>query len=325
MEYKDYYKSLGVSRKATAEEIKKAYRKLALQYHPDKNPDDKSAEEKFKEINEAYQVLSDSDKRAKYDQLGSAYQSYQRTGGSPGNFNWADWFSGAGAPQGQSGGYTYVNMEDLGDLFGGMGGSGGGLGGFSDFFQAIFGGMGGRRSPSGTGATPQGRYTSQPQQQAYEQEVTISLQEAFSGSSRQIQIGNKTLEVKIPAGSRTGTKVRMAGTGPNGSDLFLKIKIAHDPRFKLKGKDLTTEQKVDLFTLVLGGETTISTLKGPVVLNIPAGTQPGQKIRLKGLGLPDLKQKELNGDLFVVVKAEIPKDLSKKEKDLFEQLSKLRR
>lgn len=304
MDYKDYYDTLGVSREADGEEIKRAYRKLALEYHPDRNPDDKGAEEKFKEINEAYQVLSDEEKRAHYDRLGSAYHSWQQ-GGAPGGFDWGQWYTD------QPGGVR-VEYRDLGDLFGG------GMGGFSDFFTNIFGGMGGFSTPPNVDLRGGPR---RQRPQAYEQEITVSLQEAFSGSSRRVEINGRRLDVRIPAGARTGTKIRMKGVGPNNSDIYLKIKVAADPRFKRKGNDLLTDVNVNLFTAVLGGEVRVATLNGEVMLNIPAGTQPEQQIRLKGKGMPNLKDKTKQGDLFARVKVKIPKKLSDRQKSLFEELS----
>ncbi len=299
MEYKDYYKILGVERKASADEIKKAYRKLALQYHPDRNPGDKQAEEKFKEINEANQVLSDEEKRAHYDRLGSAYSNWER-GGRPGGFDWSQWATR------QPGGR--VEFEgDLNDLFGGMGG-------FSDFFSQIFGGFG----PAGAG---RGR-----QSPALQAELTISLQEAFEGSTRQIELDGRKLEVKIPAGARTGTKLRMAGAAPKtpdgrSGDIFLTLKIADDPRFERDDDNLRTKVEIDLYTALLGGEVKVSTLSGDVVLTIPAGTQPGQTFRLKGRGMPNLKDPKKKGDLLAEAKIRIPKKLSAEERKTIEKLA----
>ena len=200
MEYKDYYKVLGVDRKASQDEIKKTYRKLAMKYHPDKNPDNQQAEEKFKEVNEAHQVLSDPEKRARYDQLGSSYSQWQQRG-APGDFNWGDWFGGApgGAPRG---GGRRVRYEDVGDMFGGAGG----MGGMSDFFEAVFG-MGG-----GMGAGARQNPRAQPQR--YEQPVSISLVEAYEGAIRILESEGKRVQVKIPAGAKTGTKVRVKGKRP---------------------------------------------------------------------------------------------------------------
>jgi curved DNA-binding protein len=302
MEYKDYYDILGVKRGASADEIKRAYRKLALKYHPDRNPDDSKAEDKFKEINEAYQVLGDADKRAHYDRLGSAYHQWER-GGRQGGFDWSPWQT-AGAPSG-------VHVEysgNIDELFGSMGG-------FSDFFQQIFGGgfPGAQRAAGGRQRAPQ--------RQAYEQRVTISLDEAYRGSARQMNVDGKKLEVKIPAGARSGTKVRMRGAGPNRSDIYLVLEVAADPRFERKGDNLHGQVAIDLYTAVLGGEARVPTLKGDVVLRIPAGTQPGQSFRLKGKGMPHLKDSAHYGDLFVKAKVTVPKKLSAEEKKLFEQLA----
>jgi len=313
MEYKDYYKILGVEKKATEAEIKSAYRKLAKKYHPDKNPGDKQAEEKFKEINEANEVLSDPEKRARYDQISNSYSSWQQAGGSPGSFRWEDLFGGSGAyPRGQR-----VEVNDLGDMFGEMGG-------FSDFFRAFFGGA----------AAPQGRtrqrvYPQPRQPRNYEQELTISLYEAYHGTKRVLQLNDQKIEVSIPAGSKTGTKVRVAGKGPQTAgaargDLYLKIKVAPDNRFEISGDDLQTTRKITLYTAVLGGKVEVETLNGKVLLTIPAGVQPGQKIRLKDKGMPALKKKGQFGDLYVKVDVEIPKKLNTEQKELFEKLRTLK-
>jgi curved DNA-binding protein len=297
MEYKDYYKTLGVERNASADEIKKAYRKLAMKYHPDRNKDNKEAEEKFKDINEAYEVLSDTQKRARYDQLGSSYSQWQQNGGNASNFNWGDWANATGR------GGTQVDMGDFGDLFGG---------GFSDFFSSIFGGM-----PT-AGTRRQTRSSARP---SYQQQVEITLDEAYHGTQRTFQVGQRRIEVKIPAGAKTGTKVRVAGGGPDGnSDLYLVMNVLPDPRFTVEGQDLTTEIKVDLYTAVLGGTVMVSTLGGNVTLTIPAGTQPGQTFRLKDRGLPVLRQANSFGNLFVKVKVELPRTLNKDQRELFEKL-----
>jgi curved DNA-binding protein len=306
MDYKDYYEILGVDRKSDSDEIKSAYRKLALKYHPDRNPDDKQAEEKFKEINEAYQVLSDTEKRAHYDQLGSAYSSWQQRG-APGGFNWGEWTRGT--PGGM-----HVEFEgDLGDLFGG---------GFSDFFSQIFGGF---------GMDSMGRQSAPRQQvpQRYETEMVISLHEAYNGSTRQVKVNNRRFDVKIPKGASTGMKLRLKGAGPRGprgqvSDIYLVVKVSPDPRFERKRDRLYTDVSVDLTAAVLGGETVVSTLSGDVVLQIPPGTQPGQTFRLKGRGMPNLKQKTKYGDLFVTIDVELPKKLTPQQRKLFEQLAKLK-
>ncbi len=309
MDYKDYYKILGVDRNASDEEIKRAYRKLALKYHPDHNPNDKTAEEKFKELNEAYQVLGDTQKKARYDQLGESYSRYQQRGGTPGNFNWEDWFSGSAAG---GGGNVRVEYGDINDILGGE---------FSEFFTRIFGGMPGQSR----GVRNTGRAASQPRP-SYEQQVEISLYEAFSGTTRLMELDGRRLEVKIPKGARTGTQVRVPQVvSPGGpgekSDLYLVIQVASDPRFERKGDDLYTEAPIDVYTAVLGGDTQVDTLSGKVVLTIPAGTQNGQTFRLAGRGMPKLKQPDHHGDLFVRVKVLIPRQLSEKQRSLFQELA----
>jgi curved DNA-binding protein len=308
MEYKNYYQMLGVERSASEDEIKRAYRKLALQYHPDRNPGDKQAEENFKNINEAYQVLSDPAKRARYDQLGESYSRWQQRGAPQDGFKWEDWATSA--PSGQ------VSAEDLEDIMGG---------GFSEFFRRIFGGMDEYGNVDIRGRYPGGGRKAAP---SYEQEVIISLQEAFQGSSRILELDGRRLEVKIPPGARTGTKVRVSQAVPTGrdgqrGDLYMVIKVSDDPRFERKGEDLYTDVNVDLYTAVLGGEVTVNTLSGSVLLTIPAGTQPGQAIRLAGRGIPKLKDPKTRGDLYARIKVRLPRNLSEKEKELFEELKNL--
>ena len=312
MEYKDYYKILGVDRKASQDEIKKVYRKLAMKYHPDKNPDNKEAEEKFKEINEAHQVLSDTEKRARYDQLGSSYSQWQQRG-APGDFNWGDWFGGApgGTPRG---GERRVRYEDVGDMFGGAG-----MGGMSDFFEAIFG-MGGGMG-AGTPSRAQARQNPRAQRQRYEQPVSISLEEANQGAIRILQSEGKRVQVKIPAGAKTGTKVRVKGKAPGGGDLYLKVTVEKNADFKRKGDNLHTQSSVDVFTALLGGKAQVKTLNGNLSMTIPAGTQPEQVIRLSGRGMPKLRNPKDKGDLFVRVKVKIPKDLSEKQKGLLKEVA----
>lgn len=298
MEYKDYYQSLGVSRTASADEIRKEYRKLAMKYHPDRNPNDKQAEDKFKEINEAYQVLSDPEKRARYDQLGSAYHNYQRGGGTPGGFNWDQWQTrGSG-----SSGSGQVNFDDL---------FGAGGGGFSDFFSAIFGGMGGAGGQPNTGRRVP---------QTYEQALSITLQEAFQGSSRVLEGSGRRVQVKIPPGTRTGSKIRVAGGAPGGADLYLKVTVEPDPRFERDGDNIQTSAIIDVFTALLGGEAEVETMTGRVKLTIPPGTQPEQLIRLAGRGMPVLKNPEQKGDLFVRIKVRVPRNLSAEQKTLLAQV-----
>jgi curved DNA-binding protein len=305
MEYKDYYKILGVDRNAEEKEIKKAYRKLARQHHPDVNPGDKAAEERFKDINEAYEVLSDPEKRRKYDQLGSSWQQWQRTGRDPGGFDWSQWFSGAQP----GGGRVRVEYGDLGDLFG--------SGGFSDFFQSIFGGMG----------APQAR----PRRgQDYTQPVEITLEEAFQGTARMIQKDGRRLEVKIPPGVTTGSKVRVAGEGSPGiaggasGDLYLEVRILPHSTFEREGDDLRCEVPVNLYTAVLGGEVKVPALGGDVMLKIPPETQGGRTFRLRGKGMPNLRNPKKRGDLYAKLRIQTPRKLSQREKEIFRELASLR-
>jgi curved DNA-binding protein len=301
MEYKDYYKTLGVEKTASDADIKKAYRRLAMKYHPDKNPGDRSAEERFKDINEANQVLGDKEKRARYDQLGDSYFNYQQTGGAPGGFNWGQWTANGRQGAGQ------VNMEDLGGMFGG----------FSDFFRAIFGDAG--------GYTQTGRPNPRrAQMQTMQQPVTISLQEAFSGTTRTLQVGQRRLEIKIPPGAKTGTRVRVPGgvaAAELQADIHLVIEVAPDARFERKENDLYTDVTVDLYTAILGGQAIVATPAGNVTLTIPPGTQPGQAFRLSGRGMPKLRERSQNGDLYARVKVQIPKTLTESERDLFKKLA----
>ncbi|MGD8402803.1 MAG: DnaJ C-terminal domain-containing protein [Anaerolineales bacterium] len=305
MDYKDYYQILGVSRGASADEIRKAYRKLAMKYHPDRNPDDKQAEERFKEINEAYQVLNDPQKRAHYDRVGSAYSNWQQRGGG-GGFDWGQFARGA------PGGTRVEFGGDLSDLFGDEGGV------FSDFFRTIFGG-----GMGAAGTTSRGRSTSRGTP-AYQQHVEISLEDAFNGTTLQLQTDGKRKRVKIPAGVRTGSKVRVAGAGPNGTDLYLIVQVKEDERFERKGNDLHTTAKVNAFTAILGGEAEVETMTGKVKLTIPPGTQPEQVFRVAGRGMPQLKKADSKGDLYVRLKVEIPRYLSSKQRELLEEASKIK-
>jgi curved DNA-binding protein len=272
-----------------------------MQYHPDRNPGDKQAEERFKEMNEAYQVLSDAQKRARYDQLGASYSEWQQQG-TPGNFNWGQWTR-------QPGGYQEVNLNDLfGDAT------------FSDFFRSIFGGMG-----DGQAVRGQGRGRAPAMQET--QPVTISLKEAYTGTTRKLQSGKRRMEVKLPAGASTGTKIRVAGGGPAGpdgnpSDLYLVLEVAEDPAYERDGNDLHTQVTIDVFKAILGGEVEVPTLAGKLVMTIPPGTQSDQVFRLAGRGMPQLKSPGVKGDLYVLVKVQIPKGLNTRQKSLLEQASK---
>lgn len=319
MEYKDYYKILGVSRNATAEEIKKSYRKLARKYHPDINPEDESAEEKFKEINEAYQVLSDPEKREKYDQFGSQWQQYQRQGGRPEDFDWSQWSAQPGGAQGV---YTrQVSPEEFEQMFGGAGG-------FSDFFETLFG----RGGMPGYDTFTQRQYRARSQPgRDLEYSVQISLEEAFHGSTRTLQRENgHRLEVKIPPGVRSGSRIRLSGQGETGArggeagDLYLRVEVQSHPKFKREGDDLDTTVRVDLYTAVLGGETAVQALDRTVKLSIPPGTSSGKTFRLSGLGMPVLNRPDSRGDLYATIELEVPKNLSPREQELFEELRSLR-
>jgi curved DNA-binding protein len=312
MEYKDYYKILGVNKSATEKEIKSAYRRLARKYHPDLNPSDKSAQEKFKEINEANGVLSDRDKRRKYDTLGAnwqQYEQYQRAGGQ-GPFQWG----------GQGGQYRTVSQEDIESIFGGMGG---GEGGVSDFFRTFFGGgFGG----AATRARPRAR-----RGQDIEQEIDISLDEAFRGGSRLVDKDGRRLEIKIPPGVKTGSKIRYAGEGMPGAggagsgDLYLRVLVEPHPTFERVGDDLHGDVPVDLYTALLGGETNVATLKGQLVLKIPAGTQAGKVFRLAGQGMPKLNEPNAFGDLYAKVRVVLPEQLTVEERAAFEKLAEMRK
>jgi len=299
MEYRNYYKILGVPRGSSADEIKKVYRKLAMKYHPDRNPGDKQAEDRFKEINEAYQVLSDPEKRLRYDQLGEDYSQWQQNG-APGNYDWGRWSSGPGVQE--------VNLDDL---FGG--------GSFSDFFRSIFGG-------ANVGQTMRGR--SSRGAPSIQQPVTISLKEAFTGTTRTHQTDRRRVDVKIPPGVRTGTKIRVPAAGParadgSPSDLYLVMDVAEDPLFERDGDDLHTHVTIDVFKAILGGEVEVKTVSGKVVLTIPAGTQPEQVFRVAGRGMSVLKRPQATGDLYVHLRVQIPRQLNARQRSLLEEAAKL--
>lgn len=314
MDYKDYYKVLGVNKNADEKEIKRAYRRLAREFHPDVNPGDARAEERFKEINEAYEVLGDSEKRAKYDRFGTSWQQYQHMGGAPGGFDWSQWASG-----GQPGGTRVEFNGDLGDLFGG------GAGGFSDFFSVLFGDA--RMRSSGFGRRDRGRMRGQNM----EQPVRITLEEALLGTRRMLEKDGRRLEMTIPRGVKTGSRIRIAGEGgpaisgmPAG-DLFLKVDIEPHAVFTRDGLDLRRNVDLDLFTAVLGGEVRVGTLDGDVTLKVPPETQSGRTFRLRGKGMPKLRKKDERGDLYLEVHVRLPQNLNEREKELFHELAELRR
>ena len=310
MQYRDYYQILNVNKTASQDEIKKAYRKLAREYHPDVNPDDPNAEEKFKDINEAYQVLSDAEKREKYDRFGSQWKQYQQTGGRAEDFDWSQW-----AARGQPGGAQYrtVSQEEFEQMFGG------GLGGFSDFFETLFGGRTARR---GT------RQSYQPEMRRgrdIEHPVEITLEEAFHGTTRLLTFeGGRRIEASIPPGVKTGSKIRLSGQGAEGTagsgDLFLKIKVLPHGKFRREGDHLYIDQPVDFFTALLGGEVTVATIDKTVKLTVPPETDSGKTFRLKGLGMPKLSQPGKRGDLFAVLEVQVPKNLTPEQKEEFKAL-----
>lgn len=361
MEYKDYYKTLGVDRKATPAEIKKAYRRLARELHPDRNPGDRTAEARFKEVNEAHEVLADSTKRQQYDMLGS---------------NW-DQFARAGAGGASAGGYA-GDPFGPGGPFAGFGGAGGGnvryefhttgAEDFSDFFRMFFGGgaapaagpepsirksagpresrrsgnplddlfsrlrTDGRAGATATGAAtgpggaggatgPAPRSKGTRHGDDIEVEVDLSLEEAFHGSSRLVQVGDRRLEVKVPAGVETGSKIRLsgkAGSDAGAGDLYLITKIRPHPIFSRNGADLTREVPVTLAEAVLGAEVDVETLRGRVLLTLPAGTQQGQTFRLTGRGMPRLKGGG-TGDLFARIKVVLPGKLEGRQRKAAEE------
>ncbi len=341
MDYKDYYKTLGVKKNASADEIKKAYRKLARKYHPDVNPGDKSAEERFKDINEAYEVLSDEDKRGKYDRFGAEWQQYSRAGGRPEDFNWNQWGGAPGGGAGGGGQYRSVSPEEFEQMFG-RGASGAG-GGFSDFFEMLFG-MGGRGAG---GARPGfgGNYSAggadfgdlfcdaggRAAAPALDQEhpIQITLEEAAQGTTRTLQWeGGRRLEARIPRGVRTGSRVRLSGQAGAGDgragDLYLKVEVLPHAVYERDGDDLRMTLPVDLFTVLLGGKVSVPSLDKLVSLNIPAGTRNGKVFRLAKLGMPKLRQPDERGDLYVTISVELPRHLSDEEKNLVREWQTVR-
>lgn len=311
MEYKDYYKVLGVDKNATTDQIKKAYRKLARQYHPDVNPNNPEAERKFKEANEANEVLSDEEKRRKYDQLGADWQRYQQ--------------AGAGSSRGTGSGFDWSQYAQPGGG-GGFGGfSSGGFSGddtdFSDFFSSIFGGMpgGGRAGSTRAGAGPD-----------YQAELELSLEDAYRGGPRTLTVNGKSLRLTIKPGVEDGQTIRLRDQGgpgrnggPNGS-LYITLRVAPDPRFVRTGSDLTQEVQVPLYRALLGGEQVVETLAGPVKINIKPETQNGTRLRLRGKGFPVYKQEGQFGDLYLRLTVQLPQNLTEAEKDLLRQLAALR-
>jgi len=320
MEYKNYYKILGVNRDADEKGIKRAYRKLAREFHPDVNPGDKQAEEKFKEINEAYEVLGDPEKRARYDQLGASWQQWQRRGGDPSHFDWSQWATGA------PGGMRVDWSGDLGDLFGGAGADI-----FSDFFRTIFGGTGG----TGRTRTTEDLFRRTGSQRTLRGQdvatsVEITLEEAFHGTTRTLEQDGHRMRIKIPPGTRNGARMRFAGKGGPGyggsppGDLYLNITVKPHPVFKREENDLHCDVDVDLYSAVLGDQVRVPALDGDVALKIPAGTSSGKVFRLRGKGMPDPHDPKQRGDLLATVQVQVPQQLSVREREVFEELARLR-
>ncbi|MFY9308216.1 MAG: J domain-containing protein [Bacteroidia bacterium] len=301
MDYKDYYKILGISKTATADEIKKAYRKLAVKYHPDKNPNDKSAGEKFKEINEANEVLGNPEKRKRYDELGENWNSYQQ---SP---PWGQNKQGPGFNNDNA--YQYTTGEQFRESD------------FSDFFESVFGNRFGGGKQSRARAF---------KGQDYNAEMQISLEEAYSGTTRQFELDNQKLQLKTKPGTKDGQVLRLKGKGGKGvnggadGDVYITVHIPEHPHFKRKEDDLYCDATVDLYTAILGGEALIRTLRGPIKITLGKETDNGKVLRLKGMGMPVYGKDNEYGDLYVKVNIKLPKNLSPKELELFMELSNIK-
>jgi len=305
--YKDYYKVLGVGTTATPEEIKKAYRKLAIKHHPDKAKGDKAAEEKFKGINEANEVLSDPEKRKKYDQFGADWKHYEEAGAQPGGFDWSKYAAG------QGGRAHRMSREEFEGPFADEGAG--------DLFELLFGQHGGQRGGSRS-AVVRGENLNA--------ETTLSLEESYHGSTRLIELHGQTIRVTIKPGIADMQVLRVAGKGgagrnggPNG-DLYLTIRIAPHPIFHRRMNDLHRSLSVDLYAAVLGGKAPVETLRGTVKVDIPKETVNGAELRLLGLGMPVYGKKDEFGNLFVKVEIRVPDHLREQEMDLFRKLAALR-
>ena len=302
MAQKDFYELLGVGKTASEAEIKKAYRKLAKKYHPDVNPDDKTAEETFKEITEAYAVLSDAQKRKQYDTMGaSGFQS---------GFDYSDFFKGGWQSSG-SGGRNYH--------FGG--GRGGGfdfdMGGLEDIFEPLFGGAYGQRFQGGRGA----RGARQRQAPAQTFQLDIEFLQAVKGGEIDIDVGGQRKRVTIPKGIKSGQKIRLSGAGSQGGDLYIELRVKPHPEFERKGDDIYLRQNLPLETAALGGKIEVQTIDGASTLSIPEGTSSGMKMRLKSKGV--YKTNGKRGDQYVELMIQLPKKLNKKSKELIKEFAKL--
>jgi DnaJ-class molecular chaperone len=324
MEFKDYYSTLGVAKTATEKEIKQAFRKLARKHHPDVNPGDKGAETKFKEINEAYEVLGDPDKRRKYDELGANWRQYEQAGaggpgGGAGPSGWNVQYS-----TGPGGGFRTMTPEEMREMFGDADP-------FSDFFHTFFGGSMGEE-PGRRERTARRRMARQGRD--FEHEIDLALEDAYRGVTRRLSMQqdgqSRTVDVRIPPGVGDGSRVRVSGEGEAGTggapsgDLYLRIRLAPHPRFERKGKDLHVRVAVPLTTAVLGGEVDVATLDGKSLrLKIPATTPNGRVLRLKGHGMPAVGQPDVHGDLYATVDVQIPRDLTSEQRAHFEALREL--
>jgi curved DNA-binding protein len=312
MQYRDYYRILGVPRHASEKEIRRAFRRLARRYHPDRNPGDRAAEERFKEVNEAHEVLADPDKRKHYDWVGAQRHQFQQAGGEPRDGDFDGWVRHSTTGRGLDYGAPHEELS--------------GRGGFSDFFRSLFGES--EAQPSMHWRKAQRR----PRRgQDIETPVELSLEEAFRGTSRVLEVGGSHLEVKIPPGVKTGSKVRITGKGGPGSrgapagDILFSIQVLPHPVFVREGDDLHCEVKVDLYTALLGGEVQVPTMKGAVWLKIPPETQSGRSFRLRGQGMPRMRDPLVQGDLVAKVVPVLPEGLTDQERDAFRELARLRR
>jgi len=323
VEFKDYYATLGVAKTATEKEIKQAYRKLARKFHPDVNPGDKTAEARFKSINEAYEVLGDPEKRRKYDELGANWRQYEQAQqqGRPGPFGDGAWTVNVG---GGEGGFRSMSEEEMRRLFGDQNP-------FSDFFQTFFGGA----APEAAGRSPrQGRGARTRRGRDVEQDLELTLEDAFHGATRRFAIKHeghtRSVDVRIPAGVNDGSRVRVTGEGEHGAggasagDLYLRVHLLPHPRFERRGRDLHVRVQVPVTTAVLGGEAEVPSIDGKRLrLKVPSATQNGQVLRLKGHGMPAVGRQEDRGDLYASVDVRLPRSLTPEQARLYDALKKL--